>query len=79
MWDLGSPTRVRTRAPCSGSQSFNCWTTREVPILDTLDARISDARTAPARLGTSVLFFIFMLSLTLGELLRGSPSAVKQG
>ena len=31
MWDLSSPIRNRTGAPCTGRQSLNCWTTREVP------------------------------------------------
>ena len=31
MWDLSSPTRDRTHTPCIGRQSFNHWTTREVP------------------------------------------------
>ena len=30
-WDLSVSTRGRTRAPCSGSQSLNHWTAREVP------------------------------------------------
>ena len=29
-WDLSSPTRDRTSAPCTGSQILNHWTTREV-------------------------------------------------
>ena len=33
MWDLSSPTRDRTCTPCSGRQSLNHWTTREVPPL----------------------------------------------
>ena len=31
MWDLSSPTRDRTHTPCTGRQSFNHWTTRDVP------------------------------------------------
>ena len=31
MWDLSSPTRDRTSAPCSGSANLNHWTTKEVP------------------------------------------------
>ena len=31
MWDLSSPTRDRTRTPCTGRQSLNHWTAREVP------------------------------------------------
>ena len=53
---------------------------RRQVISDALNARIPDAAMAPARFRTLVLlFFIFMLSLTLGEPLPGSPSAVKQG
>ena len=33
MWDLSSPTRNQTRAPCIVRQSLNHWTTREVPIV----------------------------------------------
>ena len=33
MWDLGSPTRNRTRVPSAvEAQSLNHWTAREVPI-----------------------------------------------
>ena len=31
MWDLSSPSRDRTRAPCMGARSLNHWTAREVP------------------------------------------------
>ena len=31
MWDLSSPTRDGTQAPCIGRQILNHWTTREVP------------------------------------------------
>ena len=31
MWDLSSPTRDRTCAPCSERRSLNHWTTEEVP------------------------------------------------
>ena len=31
MWDLSTPTRDQTLTPCTGSQSLNGWTTREVP------------------------------------------------
>ena len=31
MWDLSSPTRNLICTPCIGRQSFNHWTTREVP------------------------------------------------
>ena len=31
MWDLSSPTRARTHAPCVEAQSLNHWTSREVP------------------------------------------------
>ena len=31
MWDLSSPTRDRTCTPCIEKQSFNHWTTGEVP------------------------------------------------
>ena len=31
MWDLNSPTRDQTYTPCTGRQSLNHWTTREVP------------------------------------------------
>ena len=31
MWDLSSPTRDRTCTPCSGQESPNHWTAREVP------------------------------------------------
>ena len=31
MWDLSSPTRDRTCAPCIGSASLNHWTTGKVP------------------------------------------------
>lgn len=47
-------------------------------ILDTLDARISYAKMAPARREPSILIFIFMLSLTLEELFPGSLPAVNQ-
>ena len=33
MWDLGSPTRDRTRTLCIGRRSLNHWTAREVPRL----------------------------------------------
>ena len=36
MWDLGSPTRDRTCTPCTGRQSLNHWTTREVYMAFTL-------------------------------------------
>ena len=32
MWDLSSPTRNWTCTPCTGRQSLNHWTTREVPL-----------------------------------------------
>ena len=31
MWELSSPTRDRTPTSCTGRQSLNHWTTREVP------------------------------------------------
>ena len=31
IWDLSSQTRDQTCTPCVGRQSFNHWTTREVP------------------------------------------------
>ena len=31
MWDLISPTRDQTHTSCTGRQSLNHWTTREVP------------------------------------------------
>ena len=31
MWDLSSPTRAGTNAPCIERQILNHWTTREVP------------------------------------------------
>ena len=31
MWDLSSPTRDQTFIPCARRQSYNHWTTREVP------------------------------------------------
>ena len=31
MWDLSSPTRDRTRIPCTGRRSLNHWTARELP------------------------------------------------
>ena len=31
IWDLSSPTRDGTPTPCTGRQSHNHWTTREVP------------------------------------------------
>ena len=31
MWDLSSPRRDGTCTPCTGKQSLNPWTTREVP------------------------------------------------
>ena len=31
MWDLSSPTRDRTRTPCTGRGSLNHWAAREVP------------------------------------------------
>ena len=31
MWDLSSPIRDRTHTHCTGRQSLNHWTTREVP------------------------------------------------
>ena len=32
MWDLSSPARDWTHAPCIGALSLNHWTTREVPF-----------------------------------------------
>ena len=32
MWDLSSLTSDQTYTPCTGKQSLNCWTTREVPF-----------------------------------------------
>ena len=31
MWDLSSPTRFKLASPALEAQSFNHWTTREVP------------------------------------------------
>ena len=36
MWDLSSPTRDRTPTPCTGRQSLNHWTAREVPATGVL-------------------------------------------
>ena len=33
LWDLSSPTRNRTHILCTGRQSLNLWTPREVPLL----------------------------------------------
>ena len=33
MWNLGSLTRYRTHTPCTGRQTLNHWTTREVPSI----------------------------------------------
>ena len=32
MWDLSSPTKVRTPTPCTGRQSLNRWTAEEAPV-----------------------------------------------
>ena len=36
MWDLSSPTRDLTSAPCTARRSVNQWTTREVPHCELL-------------------------------------------
>ena len=38
MWDLSSPTRGETCIPCTGKQSLNHWTAREVPHVIILDS-----------------------------------------
>ena len=37
VWDVSSPSRDRTHTPCTGRKILNYWTTREVPVLCSLD------------------------------------------
>ena len=39
MWDLSSPTRDQTHAPCIEVWSLNHWTTREVPLYNILEGK----------------------------------------
>ena len=40
MWDLSSHTRDSTHVPCIAKWSLTHWTTREVPVLVTLDLHL---------------------------------------
>ena len=57
MWDLSSPTRDQTHAPCIGSVSLNHWTTREVPS----EVCSTDIFLASTQMNDIVFFFGWLI------------------